>query len=72
MPVKRALDELQTSSDVSIVCGHFTSSFGGGPTLSPSVLGLLARLGVKLTISSYFSSEGSDGTVRDDLQNAVS
>ena len=38
MPVKGALDELQTSSDVSIVCGHFTSSFGGGPTLSPSVL----------------------------------
>jgi len=49
MPVKRALDELQTSSDVSIVCGHFTSSFGGGPTFVTSALDIsIRRLGASL------------------------
>ncbi len=60
MPVKKAINDLQSSYDVSIVCGHFTSDFGGGPTLSPAVLELLARLAVKLTISSYFGREGGE------------
>jgi hypothetical protein len=62
LPVKAAIDELNSSCDVSIVCGHFASGFGGGPTLSPAVLELLARLGVKLTIISYCSHGDSDTT----------
>lgn len=56
MPLKEALRALQPC-DVRIVCGHFTSSFGGGPTLSPSILRLLAELGIQVTISNYFGSE---------------
>ena len=63
LPVKASIDELKASCDVSIVCGHFASGFGGGPTLSPAVLELLARLGVKLTIISYCSHGDSDTTV---------
>jgi Domain of unknown function (DUF4279) len=64
IPVKAAIDELKASCDVSIVCGHFASGFGGGATLSPIVLELLARLGIKLTISSYCSHGESDSAER--------
>jgi hypothetical protein len=57
LPAKKAINELQSSYNVTILCAHFNSSFGGGPTLSPSLLGMLADLGVELTLASYQSSE---------------
>jgi Domain of unknown function (DUF4279) len=57
MPSKEAVAELAIICEVSVYCGHFYSSFGGGPTLSPKVLGLLAQFGVKLSISNYWSEE---------------
>jgi len=38
-------------------CGHFQSGFDGGPTLSVSLLKLLADFGVPLFIDNYFRSE---------------
>lgn len=40
-------------------CGHFQSSFDGGPTLSPKLLTELASYGLPLSIDNYFSSEES-------------
>jgi len=40
-------------------CGHFQSSFDGGPTLSPSLLKRLAEFGAELYIDNYFSSPNS-------------
>jgi hypothetical protein len=36
-------------------CGHFSSSFGGGPTLSPQILRVLADFGVELILDTYVS-----------------
>lgn len=38
-------------------CGHFQSSFSGGPTLSPELLGEISRSGLPLSIDNYFSEE---------------
>ena len=37
-------------------CGHFQSSFDGGPTLSPQLLTRLGTFGANLYIDNYFSS----------------
>ncbi|HWF13356.1 MAG TPA: DUF4279 domain-containing protein [Candidatus Acidoferrales bacterium] len=42
---------------VILWCGHFSSSFGGGPTLSPQILISLADLGVELKLEAYISDE---------------
>jgi hypothetical protein len=36
-------------------CGHFYSSFDGGPTLSPGLLKKLGEFGAELFIDNYFS-----------------
>ena len=36
-------------------CGNFQSSFDGGPTLSPRLLGRLGEFGAELFIDNYFS-----------------
>jgi hypothetical protein len=56
-PSKEAIAELAISCEVRVYCGHFYSSFGEGPTLSPKVPGLLAQFGVKLSISNYWSDK---------------
>ncbi|WP_431287586.1 DUF4279 domain-containing protein [Roseateles chitinivorans] len=38
-------------------CGHFQSSFDGGPTLSPTLLSELGSFGMPLSIDNYYSSE---------------
>lgn len=38
-------------------CGHFQSSFDGGPTLSPELLAEIGAYGLPLTIDNYFSDE---------------
>lgn len=35
-------------------CGHFQSSFNGGPRFSPALLSQLADFGVELVLESYF------------------
>lgn len=37
-------------------CGHFQSSFDGGPTLSPRLLARLGDFGAHLFIDNYFHS----------------
>jgi len=40
---------------VFLWCGHFSSSFCGGPTLSPQMLKALAEFGVELILDTYSS-----------------
>ena len=42
-------------------CGHFQTSFDGGPTLSPQILAEVASFGCPLYLDNYFSSE--DGSL---------
>ena len=37
-------------------CGHFQSSFDGGPTLSPKLLRQLGEFGAELYIDDYYSA----------------
>jgi hypothetical protein len=57
MPAKDSLRKLSAEYDVVISCGHFYSSFGGGLTLSPKILELLAQFGLKLRMSNYWSDD---------------
>ena len=41
-------------------CGHFQSSFDGGPELSPELLRRLATFGAALFVDNYFSQSGSE------------
>jgi hypothetical protein len=38
-------------------CGHFQSSFDGGPTLTAQLLGRLGALGAPLMLRNYFSDD---------------
>ncbi|MFK2876388.1 DUF4279 domain-containing protein [Rhodanobacter hydrolyticus] len=42
--------------DVVWWCGHFQSSFDGGPTFSVALLGKLAEFGVPICLDNYFSA----------------
>jgi hypothetical protein len=54
---KRELRKYQRRFKVFLWCGHFSCSFGGGPTLSPTMLKALGDLGVEFVLQSYFSDE---------------
>jgi hypothetical protein len=54
---KRALRKYQRRFKVFLWCGHFSSSFDGGPTLSPPMLKALAELGVELILHTHFCDE---------------
>ena len=41
-------------------CGHFQSSFDGGPTLSGNLLERLGKLGAEIFIDNYFSTGRQD------------
>jgi len=41
-------------------CGHFTSSFDGGPTLSPTILSSLGDLGCRLFLDTCFFEEDDE------------
>jgi hypothetical protein len=56
---KRPLRNYQRQFKVCIFCGHFSSSFNGGPTFSPSLLKELGTLGVELFLDTYSPSEAS-------------
>jgi hypothetical protein len=46
---------------VFLWCGDFSSSFGGGPRLSPQILKALGDFGVELILETYFSDEPETG-----------
>jgi len=58
---KRLLRNYQRRFKVCIFCGHFSSTFNGGPTFSPSLLKELGNLGIELFLDTYPSSEASAG-----------
>jgi hypothetical protein len=51
----KTIREYRNTHDVSIWCGHFSSSFDGGPSLSAEMLKSLGDFGVPLWIDTYFS-----------------
>jgi hypothetical protein len=48
------LSEIFNKNDAIWWCGHFQSSFDGGPTLSLSFIKFLADFGVPIFIDNYF------------------
>jgi hypothetical protein len=57
VPHTEALQEYSKKHDVFIWCGHFSSSFDGGPHLSAGILGALGEFGVPLWLNAYSSSK---------------
>jgi hypothetical protein len=57
MPLKDKLTKYETKYDVILWCGHFTSSFDGGPTFSPELLKKLGEFGVELFLDTYCSRD---------------
>jgi hypothetical protein len=56
-PKKELIQHYVDNHDTVWWCGHFQSSFDGGPTISKSLLSSLASFGVPLFIDNYFSDE---------------
>jgi hypothetical protein len=56
-----AVRHYQKTFDVALWCGHFSSSFDGGPLLSPALLKRLGEFGVALYIDTYFFEEPNLG-----------
>ncbi len=57
LPKKELIQNYAKSHEVIWWCGHFQSSFDGGPTISPSLLKLLADFAVPLFIDNYFRED---------------
>ena len=57
LPKRDLIQEYAKSHNAVWWCGHFQSSFDGGPTLSASLLRLLADFGVPLFIDNYFRED---------------
>lgn len=55
-PARPSIVDLSKTVDGLWWCGHFQSSFDGGPTLSPKLLADLASFGLPLFIDNYFSN----------------
>src|SRR6266699_1492325 len=51
------LRDYQRRHRVFLWCGHFSSSFREGPTLSPQILKDLGDFGVELILDTFFSDE---------------
>ena len=56
LPLNDAMFELKRRYSIAAYCGHFGSGFGGGPSITSETLGLLAQLGLTLTIKTYWGS----------------
>jgi hypothetical protein len=56
-PHTRALQEYNKKHDVFIWCGHFSSSFDGGPRLSAEILRALGDFGVPLWLDTHSSNK---------------
>jgi uncharacterized protein DUF4279 len=56
VPKTKTLHEYNKKHDVFIWCGHFSSSFDGGPHLSAEILRALGDFGVPLWLDTCFAS----------------
>lgn len=54
-PVRSEIEEYKEKYNVVWWCGHFQSSFDGGPTLSAKLMRRLAGFGVDLYLDNYFA-----------------
>jgi hypothetical protein len=54
---KKVLRRYQRRFNVRLFCGHFSSSFDGGPTFSPVLLKKLGEFGVELFLDTYSSHQ---------------
>ena len=59
-PLSTQIQSYKQNYDLVIWCGHFQSSFDGGPTLSPKLMRRLADFGVDLYIDNYYSDSKQD------------
>ena len=53
-PVRNEIEKLKEKYETVWWCGHFQSSFDGGPTFSATLLRRLADFGVELYLDTYF------------------
>ena len=54
-PLQSQIDNYKQSYDLIFWCGHFQSSFDGGPTLSAGLLRRLGAFGVDVYIDNYLT-----------------
>lgn len=52
-PIRDRLHAYSRGNELYLWCGHFTSSFDGGPSLSPTLLKALGDFGVELILDTY-------------------
>jgi hypothetical protein len=58
--LKSKVEQYKSQYKIIFWCGHFQSTFDGGPTLSSSMLKRLGDFGIELFIDNYFSIESSE------------
>jgi hypothetical protein len=63
-PLKNRMAKYREMHDVHIWCGHYSSSFDGGPTLSPALLKSLADFAVEVTLDTYCGNSEVSGRRR--------
>lgn len=65
-PRRDLISALAQKFEVVWWCGHFQSSFDGGPTFSAALLQRLAQFGVPLYLDNYFcpDEEGRDNDIK--------
>jgi hypothetical protein len=68
LPLKDDLRELRRRYSTEAHCGHFGTGFGGGPSISPETLQLLADLGLTLTIKTYWGDNQPDEDAKTDVR----
>jgi Domain of unknown function (DUF4279) len=59
-PHYQTISRYKTSGELIWWCGHFQSTFDGGPTLSAELLRRLGEFGAELYFDNYFSGPDND------------
>jgi Domain of unknown function (DUF4279) len=60
-PIRSEIQSYLPANEVYAWCGHFTSSFDGGPTLPAALLKSLGNLGLQLAFDTYCEPEEDQG-----------
>lgn len=58
-PLRSQIDKYKEKYEALFWCGHFQSSFDGGPTLSAKLMRRLGEFGVEVYIDTHFFDESS-------------
>jgi hypothetical protein len=66
-PYREAIARYKSDGQLIWWCGHFQTSFDGGPTLSAPLLKRLGEFGVELYIDNYHSRDRKDPTSENTL-----